>query len=145
MRDLLLAIRSELQGSDYLSYIRDENIIVTEFEGYPLKATKLPLITIKDHGSINDQQLTKRYYQTSRVAITIFNRVLEIGDVANSGGILKIEEDVFNELIDNKLNISDVTNAFPIIQEPTKNIIRGKDIISYKRIIFEYTRYKNWN
>jgi len=146
MRELLLNIQEELQNSSSLNYISDDNIIITEIENYIPNASKVPLITIKDYGSSNDQQIGKKYRQTSRVIINIYNRVLEIGkslmDV--NRGILKIESDIFNILIDNHLDICEITNSFPIIQESTKNIRIEKDIISYKRLIMEYSSYRRW-
>lgn len=145
MRDLLLAVQNKLRESSTLFYIKDENIFITEIENYLPNNSKLPLITIKDYGSSNDQQLSRKYYQTSRVLITIFNRLLKVGYFTDSeNGILKIEKDIFDILIDNHLNICEITNAFPITQELTRNILLGKDNISYKRIIMEYTLFKKW-
>jgi len=146
MKNLLLAIQNELQESSTLSYIKDENIFIVELDGMIPSGSKFPLITLKDYGSDNDQQLLQKYYQKSRVSITIFNRVYEIGDSTKNKGILEIEEDIFDLLIDNKLDICYLYNAFPIIQESTKSIkLTEKDTIAYKRLIMEYSLFLRWN
>lgn len=146
MLNIMINIRNELQESSILNYIKDENIFITELENYIPDNSKFPLITVKDYGSINDQQLLKKYYQTSRVLLTIFSRLLKIGHTLTdlNSGILKIEQDIISILIDNKLDNTEITNAFPITQEMCRNITREKDIISYKRIIMEYTLHKKW-
>lgn len=144
MLELLNAIITELQNSSTLNYISDNNIMITEIENYIPEIAKFPCITLKDNGSINDEQISKKYYQTLKVSITIFNRIHKLSDsILNPvNGILKIEEDVISTLKDNRLDICSLLGAFPITQEPTRNLKIEKDSISYKKIIMEYKFFK---
>ena len=146
MKELLLAIRNALRKSSVTNYIKDENILVTEQEGYIPNSCKFPLITIKDNGANNDEQICNRYLQEARVYLTIFNRLYKIEQsILDNRSILDIEEDIIRILINNRLDNDSITGAFPITQEATRNIVKDNDIISYKRIVMSYKLYKKWD
>jgi len=143
MIELLKAIQAELQNS--IDYIKNSNIYIVELDNLIPKGSKFPLVTIKDGGEINDFKLCHMFYKKSQVIITIFNRVEKDGNSTKTRGILSIEEDIFNILINNLLDICYLYEAYPIIQESTKSIkITERDSIAYKRLIMEYKFFSKW-
>jgi len=148
MRELLLKIKEVLQNSSNLSYIKDENIYIVDINDYIPDSAKFPLVTIKLGNASNSQQLSQKYYQIVRVDISLYQRPLKIGDsIINSQyGLLKIESDIIDTLIDNRLGICGITNAFPVEQINGREFSFNddKDKIINRIITMEYNLFKKW-
>jgi len=147
MRNLLLSIQQELQNNSTLNYISDDNIYIVDIADYIPKTSKFPLVTIRMKDIRNDQKLLKKYNSLIDIEISIFQRALKVGDatINSKKGILKIEQDVIDILIDNHLEDSDIINAFPTEQNSGRNIqLNEKDIIVNRKIIFKYNKFLRW-
>jgi hypothetical protein len=154
LRDLLTCIKTQLQIDDTLSFIRDNDIYITEDETEIPASLMFPAIEIKDGQIKNVQKLGNRYIQSAQVQITIFQRIMQPEQsIMGDYGILAIVESVIALLIGNRLEMeggddsgnNQIMNAFPIGETPTQTMLNGETMkIQRKTIFFEYTRNKNW-
>ena len=143
MKDLLAAIKVQLQAE--ASYVRKNDIYITEDESLIPATTNFPAIAIKDGALRNEQRLAGNYIQHAQVRITIYQRVLKPEEsIMGAQGVLVAADDIINSLIGHKLNLADVKEAFPVAEDPSQLFVYEEEMIQKKTITFAYTIHKTW-
>jgi len=145
MKELLKAIKTHLQADANLSYVRDGDIFITSDENLIPAATMFPAIAVKDSSIRNEQRLARNYLQDAEVRITVYQRIINPEDsIMGARGVLTMASDVIASLVDQKLNLPDVQNAFPITEDPSQTIKDKEQMIQKKTVTFSYARHKKW-
>ena len=145
MKELLKAIKTHLQADTDLSYVRDGDIYITSDENSIPAASMFPAIALKDGSVRNEQRLARNYLQDAEVRITVYQRIIKPEDsIIGTHGVLDMASDVIASLIDQKLNLPCIQNAFPITEDPSQTIKDKEEMIQKKTITFSYTRHKSW-
>jgi hypothetical protein len=145
MKELLKAIKTHLQADANLSYIRDGDIYITSDENLIPAATMFPSIAVKDGSISNEQRLARNYLQDAEVRITVYQRIIKPEDsIMGARGVLAMASDVIASLVDQKLDLPSVQNAFPITEDPSQTIKDKEEMIQKKTVTFSYSRHKSW-
>jgi hypothetical protein len=145
MKDLLLAIKSHLQGDSNLNYVQAMSIFITPDEGLIPNQVKLPAISIKDGPVKNEQEICNNYLQYATVKVTVYQRIFKPEEfIVGTHGVLEMAADVIASLIGNKLGLSGIENVFPIGEGESQVMGRENEMMQMKVISFLYTRHRVW-
>jgi hypothetical protein len=145
MKELLLAVKSHLQGDPDLGYVQDMSIFITPDEGLIPNQAKLPAISIKDGSIKNEQKLCNNYLQSALVKVTVYQRILKPEEsIVGTHGVLEMAADVIASLIGNKLGLPGIENVFPIGEGESQVMGRENEMMQMKVISFLYMRHKVW-
>lgn len=149
MKGLMIAIKNALRAASSLSYIRDDDIYITEdIEEIP-PTVMFPAIEIKDGAIKNESHVSRRYVQYAYVEISVYQRVLQPEEsVVGTRGVLAIKDDVITVLRDNKLGFTSgdgqIMHAFDSGEEPAQIVKNGEAKAQRKTVIFEYKRNRTY-
>lgn len=144
MKELLAAIKSQLQTDSTLNYVRDSDIIVTEDEDILPEAIQFPAIALKDGHITNTASTNNRYNQKMQVRIIAYVSIKKPEEsIMGDKGILNFMKDIVTSLIDNRLGISSIFWAFPVAEEESMMFGDESEMIQKKCVIFEYERQQN--
>jgi hypothetical protein len=145
MKELMLAIKSHLQGDSNLNYVQAMSIFITPDEGLIPNQVKLPAISIKDGSIKNEQKLCNNYLQSALVKVTVYQRILKPEEsITGTHGVLEMATDVIASLIGKKLGLTGIQNVFPVGEGESQVMGRENEMIQMKVISFLYTRHRTW-
>jgi len=146
MKDLLVAIKEQLQTDDTLEYIADTNIfIVPDEDIIPITAT-FPAIGIKDGAIDRDMDTESSWDVSMTVSIIIYQQLKEgespiIGyDDPKIYGILDIAAAIYASLNENNLSLSGVYDARCIEESESETVGFKELVLQKKKLIFEYSK-----
>lgn len=142
MKSLLTAIKTQLQTD--LAYVRDSDVFVTEDEHLIPASVKFPAVALKDGGIVNTWQTNLSCEQELGVRITAYAQILKPEEsVMGTRGVLAVEKDIVDSLINNKLGISSIYWALPTAEEASELLGDEEEMIQRKTVVFLYKRQKN--
>jgi len=146
MKDLLVAIKEQLQTDATLEYIADTNIfIVPDEDIIPITAT-FPAIGIKD-GAVEYVMDTETSWIITKQAGVIIYQQLKQGESPIIGyddpkiyGILEIAAAIYTSLNENNLSLSGMYDARCIEESESETVGFKELVLQKKKLIFEYSK-----
>lgn len=144
MRDLLTAIKAQLQGDQTLSFVRSSDIYITEDENVIPSAIRYPAIAIKDGPVVNMPGTNLEYSQQADVYCIGYVSIKRPEDsIMADRGVLALMELVITSLIQNALSISGVSSVFPPAEGESELFGDESEMLQKKKIVMRYTRQKS--
>lgn len=144
MRDLLLAVKAQLQNEATLNFVRDCDIYITEDEYLLPKSANFPAIALKDGHIINLPGTNLNYQQQADLRVTGYVSIKKPEEsIVGQKGVLALMELAVACLINNCLSISGVHSVFPHAEEPSELFGDEKNMIQKKTIVMRYSRSKS--
>jgi len=146
MKELIEAIKVQLQGDASLSYISDTDIFITpDPDMIPISAG-FPALGLKD-GPVDHLVETSENWEVHYQVNIIIYQLLKAGEIPIIGqtmpriyGVLEIRDNIHNSLNDNLLSITGMELAFPV-EETESETIGYEDMILQRKIItYEYQK-----
>lgn len=148
MKELLEAIKTQLQDDGSLNYIDDINIFITpDVDIIPVSAT-FPAVGLKDGPIDHLVEEAENWEVTLRVDIVLL-QLLKAGETPLMGqdnpdpriyGLLEMRDDIHNSLNDNKLSITGMELAYPV-KETESETVGYEDLVLQRKIItYEYIK-----
>lgn len=144
MKNLLLNIKSALQDSEILDYIRDEDIFISPHIDFFPNMVKFPCIGIKDGEIERKPGMSDTIQKDYTVYIILFENLQKntettiIGDESTERkGLLGMEDDVHSILDDNSFDdrfdsafCSNSEESRPVIE--TEASVKQEKVLTYK-------------
>ena len=146
MKELLQAIQTQLRGDSTLSYIDDDDIVITPDENMLPATIGFPCIGLKD-GPIQRIVEEAENWEPHYTVYVIVYQKLTGGETPLVGGtdptiygVLDIAEDIHASLNDNTLGITGMELAYAGDEWASENIDGPKIALQKKKLTYIYQK-----
>jgi hypothetical protein len=150
MRDLLIAIKAELQSGLAGGKYRTVDVYIANAADDPPTGTRFPAIGIKDGQETVEQQSCNVDEVSQQVDLVLWaeqgQEDTQVMGSATQPGVLQMAVDVENLLRGNTLRLADCSGGYRVRSLSSEQLVNRAGRVAQQKIVtFEYTRQRGWD